>query len=159
MGGSQQHDASFMYVPMLQVQHKSIFSKEELDTNALKTLNSYKMSRSLIISNVQKLSQISIKMNSNINMQIRCIRYTIPPDFDHGMMRGDLYPHMDAHSEKMFTEMDKTKCEPLPHHRYEYLSPSQARVEKANKKVGRKARAKVKALLDMLDIKSMLRSL
>ena len=117
------------------------------------------MSRSLIISNVQKLSQISIKMNSNINMQIRCIRYTIPPDFDHGMMRGDLFPHIDRELDNMIKELDKTKCEPLPHHRYEYLTPSQARVEKANKKVGRKARAKVRALLDMLDIKTMLKSL
>ena len=111
-----------------------------------------------VISKVQKLGRTTFNMNSNIDMQTRTIRYIIPPDFNYGLMRGDLYPHMVSETEKILSELDDTKCEEVPHARYEYLKPSQARVEKANRKAGSRARRKVKALLDLLDIKAMIKS-
>ena len=93
------------------------------------------------------------------NIQVRNIRYNFRPDFDFAQMRGELYPHIDEGADIMIEQLDKTKLEPFPEHRYEFLKPTLARAEAVNRRRGRLAREKVSGLLKFLNIKKRLKSL
>jgi len=54
-------------------------------------------------------------------------------------------------------QLDETSADPNPGWRYEYLKPNEKRKMKANKLQGRRSVRRVKALLDLIDIKRDIR--